>query len=136
MGKLRAMVLLGPVDQPLGQSCRGGGAAIDRQARGGDGLVEPRIARQRIQLQHEHAAGARRGDVVLQFPAVPGNEIVGVFDHHQPAAAEHGHGRKLVEHVPQQRVAARESPQREIAFFPAEHGRPEAHEVSGRRHSG
>ena len=54
-----------------------------------------------------------------------GNEIVGVFDHHQPAAAEHGHGRQLFQHVAQQRAAARKGAQREIAFVAAEHRRPQ-----------
>ena len=76
-------------------------------------------------LQHQHAAPARPGDVVLQFLAIPGYEIVGLFDHHQPVAAEHGHGCQLVEHVAQQRGAAGKGPQRELAFLPAEHRRPQ-----------
>ena len=58
-GRAGAMLLLGPVHEPLRQPWRRRRAAIDRQTRGGHRLVEPRVARHRFELQHQHAAPAR-----------------------------------------------------------------------------
>ena len=41
------------------------------------------------------------GDVVLQRRAVAADEILRLLDHHQPPAAEHGHGGQLAQHVAQ-----------------------------------
>ena len=121
-----AVMLLGPTAKPLAQPRRRGGVAVDQQPLGGDRFVEPRVARQRVEIEHQHAAAARPGDVVFQLRAITGDEIVGVFHHGQPLpAAEHGHGRKDLVYVAEERAAALEGGQREVAVVAAEHGRPQ-----------
>ena len=112
----------GPIATSQGELGDARGATIDSQSLGVDRLVEPRVGRPTLHVQHQHAATAGPGNIVFELRAIAAQELVRLFDDDEPLAAEHGHSGQFLDHVAEFRRGTFETRQREIALVALEHG--------------